>query len=320
MDDPPNQSIQRVAEARRKAESDLKEAISGVQESDDVAAYLRAFRSFACALFDTEAAELLAVGEDRGGFESTLDEIASRIVESILPDRSLSRVTAGRTDEAGRLSVVQDLDTGLFFEECDDGSRRLAHPDILGVEAQHGDWETFAPKSVRFLLRWPKHNETVRAVLHQALQMRAVSWAGRFAVRITADRGNLGRSLDGLPHATPGENELPGSERAGAESMRPATKMTAKGRKRGPKTDHETASRVAEIVARVAPDGDWRSKFDDVCEALDDAEIPCPKRWRKDRTCRAWCDQPERAICVKAIEYRLKLAKQRKKSAPETLS
>lgn len=94
-----------------------------------------------------------------------------------------------------------------------------------------------------------------------------------------------------------------------------------KGRKRGPKSDGEAASRVAEIVARLAPDGDWRPKLDDICEALDKAQIPFPTRWRKrDRSCDGWAAYDDRANAVKAIEYRLKIARQRRKATPETLS
>jgi len=52
-------------------------------------------------------------------------------------------------------------------------------------------------------------------------------------------------------------------------------------RKRGPKPDYETALLVAGIVARVAPDGDWRSRVDDVCDALDDEQVPVPATWRR---------------------------------------
>ena len=78
---------------------------------------------------------------------------------------------------------------------------------------------------------------------------------------------------------------------------------------------------MAEVVARVAPDGDWRSKLDDVCEALHDEGIPFPKSsGGKDRNCRSWMDFPERALAIKVIEYRLDIANEGKKSPPETLS
>lgn len=109
----------------------------------------------------------------------------------------------------------------------------------------------------------------------------------------------------------------------GDSGTKPETISNAggQGRKRGPKPDHEGAARVAEIVARVAPDGDWRSKLDDICEALDEAQVPFPPRWRKQvQSCYGWAAYDERANAVKAVEYRLKIAKQRKKTTPETLS
>jgi hypothetical protein len=92
------------------------------------------------------------------------------------------------------------------------------------------------------------------------------------------------------------------------------------GRKRGPKPDHETAARVAETVANVAPNGDWRAKWEEICEALDEARIPCPRTWQRNRRYRTWADCGERDIAVKVIESKLKLAKQRRQPAPETFS
>jgi len=104
-----------------------------------------------------------------------------------------------------------------------------------------------------------------------------------------------------------------GLEQSGAGS-------TARGRKRGPKTDHEGAARVAEIVARV---GDWKAKLDETCEALDAEAIPYPKTWpRREYPLNSWEDGAtlEPGLARKAIEDRLELAKQRKKLAPETFS
>jgi hypothetical protein len=154
---------------------------------------------------------------------------------------------------------------------------------------------------------------TGEALTHTALKLRAEAWTRAAA--------------GGFPKADkPGQSESSGAESPHTEAG-PAVNGTnppesgGKGRKRGPKSDHETASRVAEIVARVAPDGDWRPKLDDICEALDQAQIPYPPRWRRrDRSCDGWAAYDERANAVKAIEYRLELAKQRKKNTPETLS
>jgi hypothetical protein len=110
------------------------------------------------------------------------------------------------------------------------------------------------------------------------------------------------------------------------------TPSNSKGRKRGPKPKYEDALRVERIVKRVAPDEDWRSKLDDVGEALDhgvcnapdpktcdDADhekILLPRGWKKKGN--DWLNPPDRGTMVKAIEYRLEIA--RKKRTPETLS
>jgi hypothetical protein len=72
-------------------------------------------------------------------------------------------------------------------------------------------------------------------------------------------------------------HSLPSDADTVTVQAQPATEFINKGRKHGPRPDYKTASRVAEVVARVAPDGDWRSRLDDVCEALDKEKIPCPK-------------------------------------------
>jgi hypothetical protein len=86
-------------------------------------------------------------------------------------------------------------------------------------------------------------------------------------------------------------------------------KPTATGAKRGPKPDYENPPRVAEIVARIAPDGDWRKKLDDICEALDKEDIPFPKTWpTRDPPLESWQDgiTLEPTLVKKAIEYLLK--------------
>ena len=160
---------------------------------------------------------------------------------------------------------------------------------------------------------WHVGATTGEALAHAALKLRAEAWA-------RAAEGcfpNLTQA--GVTHAGVDESTRTGAGLT-VNGTNPA-ESDGKRRKRGPKSDHEAASRVAEIVARVAPDGDWRPKLDDICEALDEAEIPYPRRWRKrDRSCDGWAAYDQRANAVKAIEYRLEIAKQRKKITPRTLS
>ena len=103
------------------------------------------------------------------------------------------------------------------------------------------------------------------------------------------------------------------------ESTHIGAHSVGKGRKRGAKPDVQMASRVVEIVARIAPDGNWRAKLEDVCEALDEENIPVPRTWRE-REYRSWAACLERPIAIKAIEYRLETAKQGRKPAAETPS
>jgi hypothetical protein len=52
------------------------------------------------------------------------------------------------------------------------------------------------------------------------------------------------------------------------------------------------------------------------CDASDHEKIPPPRGWRNKRC--GWSNPPDRATMVKAIEYRLEIA--RKKPITETLS
>jgi hypothetical protein len=78
-------------------------------------------------------------------------------------------------------------------------------------------------------------------------------------------------------------------------------------RKSGPKPDVKTATRVAEILARLAPEGDWRepTKLEAIRKALGDDEIPRPKKWGS----LSWQEQEDH-IVIKAIQRRLETAKQ----------
>ena len=111
------------------------------------------------------------------------------------------------------------------------------------------------------------------------------------------------------------------SEEKSEEKMMPAASMTPIGSsmlgvtsgrgKPGPKADPERASRVAEIVAKIAPDGKWKDHLDDLCEALDDAQVIVPRAW-KENGLRSWLDCEDRERVVKTIMYQLKVAKKKK--------
>ena len=88
-------------------------------------------------------------------------------------------------------------------------------------------------------------------------------------------------------------------------------------RKRGPKTDYETAFCVAEVVRRIAADAPWQSKLDDICTELDEQKVKRPKTW-KPNGCRSWyeCLIAARHLVVEAIRHHLRNAD---KAAAETI-
>jgi hypothetical protein len=186
-------SVRRIADARRTAESELKDALRAIAKKDDVARepdnvahYLPTFLAFASALFDAEAGELLVDCKDADAFQTALEGVAARVVEGVLPDLSLIRVTGRRSDESKRLSIQHDMDTDLLWEVGPDGTRKSARAEVVGAFAPHGDWENFAPKAVRFELRTSEKNYvTVKAALFQRLHQRSWFWAGRFHLRTT---------------------------------------------------------------------------------------------------------------------------------------
>jgi hypothetical protein len=103
--------------------------------------------------------------------------------------------------------------------------------------------------------------------------------------------------------------------------------------RRGPKPISEDEARnVADIVDRVAAGGIWKSKLDELgealnhgictsadpknCESRDHEKIPLPRGWKKKHA--DWETPPDRACMEKAIEERLKRA--RVTRPPETPS
>jgi hypothetical protein len=170
----------------------------------------------------------------------------------------------------------------------------------------------------------------VRRRLHQRKQ----HWTGYIlrAVRERkeASRAEVGSSLgDGAePSASSVDDPKHNPERPGnttpepqeAASLEPHQAATDSAKAaasldpgRGPRPDYETALRVAEIVARVAGEGKWRRKLDDICVELDEQAVPRPKPWKKKRGYSSWFDSlSEPQLAEKAITHHLEMAARRK--------
>jgi hypothetical protein len=317
-------AIERVAQAPRQAEADLKRHLSTISYSERVEPYVPPFVVFAVALYDAEAGELVMLCNTYTEFESHVDEAMLRIIEDVPPDRGLATARAALSDELKRVRVERDVATGILYEvqkkafllEWDEKAqlvsvweevrgRTPARAEACTLYSQYGYWERFAPEQVRFALRSPNNSATVRQAVFWAIHQRKGFWLDQYNSRINAA---FSQAHDGYAD----------SERGRAELL--STGAQTKPRKRGPKPDFETAARVAEVVTRVTLDADWHPKLADICEALDEEKVPVPRGWRSKRQYRSWADCLERALAIKAIEYRLDIAKRREARGPETLS
>jgi hypothetical protein len=152
----------------------------------------------------------------------------------------------------------------------------------------------------------------------------APAWPKEYVLKVLASRiaywqaEALVTPVGSLPNSIPGEGT------ANAEGSSDGTKLkpTAAGRKRGPKPDYENARLVAEIVARIAPNGDIHANLYNICEALDQAGIPSPKKWRRRNSpLKNWQDGASDVptLAKQAINDRLKVAKRLKNNPPEIL-
>jgi hypothetical protein len=84
---------------------------------------------------------------------------------------------------------------------------------------------------------------------------------------------------------------------------------------RGPKRDFATALKVDEVVRRLAPDGNWRAQLENVCDGLDEAQVRCPKPWKK-KGHGTWydCMTDARPLVIKAIEHHLERAQEHRET------
>ena len=178
----PEDAVKRIGDARRQAESDLKASLVLI-EGDDITPYLFAFTSFAIALYDAEAEEFVGVCNESDSLEGILrNEVSSRIIESILPDKSLEIVRERRSGDAGRHPIIREVGSQVIHEEQSSGELRRAGEYIQGIHAQHGYWERFMPPHIGFFVR-PRDNVRVREELSQVLQRRVFYWIGEFSLR-----------------------------------------------------------------------------------------------------------------------------------------
>ncbi len=281
------------------------------------------FERYAEKQLDAEAKEWLACFPDPEAYSLHLSflpmDIAARICPgaraSVIPEdvfasdwTDLYRTLKARAAKSGAKAIMEEFQqlSGIWENYLDHSfSRQFLKGRITTMQP---DRESGVKNFI--LLFWLKY------LFHLRLLANTQRFIQRLCMHLS-ERGHLWKAEayrrlgDTVP--PPAAEAVPA--RAGGDSIAASTP-----KKRGPKPDFETAALVAAVVARVAPDGDWRSRVDDICDSLDEEQIPVPSTWRRNRNCRRWSLCDDKDIVVKAIEYRLALANQRKKDTPETLS
>ena len=340
MEEPPlsKQALARIKAAELEAGADLLNGLAafwrGIGMSSkalrehDPAELMPLFERYAEKQFDAEAKELLACFPDPEAYSFKLILLPMKVATRICP-----RAGIILPENVGATEWT-DLYRTLKAAAMKSGRKGLGE----GFQQLSGDWEDYLDHSFsrqflkgKITTTTPDKESAVKAFmllfwLKYLFHLRLFANNQRFIQRICthlSERLHVWRSE---AYRRVGDAEPPPETVPGAAQVEPAGASgtaTITPKKRGPKPGHETAARVAEIVATVVKNGDWKDKLEEVCSALDKAELPYPKTWpRRDLKLTSWADGAtfEPALAKKAIEHLLKLAKQRKKSPPETLS
>jgi hypothetical protein len=257
--------------------------------------------------------------------ETVFDKIAKTRIELLVPRFSVRRYIHWLRCTCIRAVVDEDV--------CTPGGQLYATTEhILGVigEARSPKQIDETRRALSLMLTefvGGPCTENLRKRLRAHLDGRIGRWEGEAIERSSLSPSEskpvvIPITAKAVEIAMPGPSDAPALKPAETPSAQPQPAATPNskgvGRKRGPKRDYETAARVAEVVARVAPDGDWRAKLDDVLMALDDAKmIPTPKTWAQKHGYRDWyaaaADATARGhhLAIEAIKHHLKRAKEK---------
>jgi hypothetical protein len=286
--DPPAGVIRRIEEKREAAEERLRRTLEPLEKTRDYQKCIPAFVEFAGDLFDAVAKELW---QNHAADQEHLEKLLAYVVQGIMAAQSLARARPP-SEAAGGQGHIWQYATGEQWQEGAGGAKRPVKDPAYG---QHGDWERFAPRAVRSLLRLSPYRENVRFALDSALREKMTYWMFRSPAPVAAEQ--------------PAES-MPAGEEAPSEPLieAPPPKPRAK---RGPSTDYETAKRVAKIIARAGAGWSLSKKLDRVLQALDKARIPIPKTWKK-KELLTWTDaglnNKTRKLARSAIQHHRELA------------
>lgn len=239
----------------------------------------------------------LAKKRSLDAWKDWLDALRRNGYDSRFPLTQEARVSEQERQNRGLLAAVGRRKPGSLAAAFMKRQAAAAENALLSFKASAGVINTPFKNSALFCLELATEASNELDKPDEAVASQGFDWATFILDPLIEPRKPESDSVDVLDEANADETppKLP----------------------RGPARDYETASQVAEIVARVAPDGDWRSRLEDICDELDERRVRCPKTWKK-RGHGDWfdCLSTERELVVKAIEHHLKRAREN----PETFS
>jgi hypothetical protein len=322
------QALARIKAARLEAGADLLAGLDtywrGIGMSTkslrkhDPHELMPLFERYAEKQFEAEAKEWLACFPDPDAYSGHLAMLPMLIADRICPAKGLIPDDILATDWKTLYRTIKAKAT--------ESGRKSAAEEVGPLS---GDWENYLDHSFSWRCLTGKVTTMTPEIDTAVKSFRALFWLKYlFHLRLYANRRRFIQRIctylserallwKAEAYRRLGDTVPPPIPEAVADGDRAAARTP---KKRGPKPDFETAALVAAVVGRVAPDGDWRSRVDDICDSLDEEQIPVPSTWRRNRNCRRWSLCDDKDVVVKAIEYRLALANQRKKDTPKTLS
>ena len=288
------------------AESRLKAAMTVLSVAKEE--YMAAGKS------DHELRQLMKDEIDAAAHSLELTTIQRDLLWRELEQKSRASIEASL---ASKLVVAVHLPPGLFEQHLERCAKEALPNGSEGERAEFRQyWREQAYRERERQDREREHSERSAERQFRTLARNPVETRPGFDSSGSKPENRVDAGLPDVQTTTAGT----ASGSTQSDVARTTAKSGSKGRKRGPRPDQETAARVAEVVSRVVPNGDWRPKVDDICEALDEKQVPFPRPWRRNRQCRSWSDCLERDIVIKAIEYRLKIAKKQQEATPKTFS
>jgi hypothetical protein len=343
MEEPPlsKQALARIEAARLEAGGDLLNGLArfwrGVGMSTkalrdhDPSELMPLFERHAERLFDAEAKELLACFPDPEAYSFQLISLPMKVAMRICPTTGIiSPENVMATDWTDLYRTLKTAGMKSGRKDLGEALQRLS-----------GDWENYLDHSFsrqflkgRITSTTPDKQSALKAFrllfwLKYLFHLRLFANVQRCLNRISTHLSVPLHLWRAEAYRRMGDTEPPPMEAVPGEPPTLPTSPTGRAisaaapKKRGPKPGHETAARVAEITATLAKDGGWKDKLEEICAAMDKAELPFPKTWpKRDVPMKSWEDGAmiEPALAKKAIAHLLKLDKQRKKAPPETLS